>query len=221
MALIVFAGKKGSGKDSAAEALMERYKFTRIAMADPLKEMCSEVFKIPMINFHDRVLKEKLFDEPIVIDYLDIDEIRKWLTSKGIDITYEMREAMEEIGHNHKIYSIRGLLVFVGTDLIRHNVNPDVWLNLALDKIKDTEKHVVVTDARFENERRALKQIGGVICLVKRPGLMDESTHETENSLGDEDSYDVIFDNVGTLNAFQSNVTMWLTLRRDSLGIKY
>lgn len=42
--IIGLAGKAGSGKDTAADALVERRGFVKISLAGPLKRICAEVF---------------------------------------------------------------------------------------------------------------------------------------------------------------------------------
>lgn len=39
--LIGFAGRAGSGKDTAASHLCSQYGFTRLALAGPLRQVCS------------------------------------------------------------------------------------------------------------------------------------------------------------------------------------
>jgi hypothetical protein len=42
--IIGIAGKAGSGKDSAALHIVNKYNFTRYAFADPIKEICNKAF---------------------------------------------------------------------------------------------------------------------------------------------------------------------------------
>lgn len=44
MALIVIAGKAGSGKDTVATHLVKTRGFTQISLADPMKAFCADVF---------------------------------------------------------------------------------------------------------------------------------------------------------------------------------
>lgn len=43
--IVGIMGKAGSGKDTAADMLVERFQFVRVALADPLKRFCEEVFE--------------------------------------------------------------------------------------------------------------------------------------------------------------------------------
>jgi hypothetical protein len=97
----------------------------------------------------------------------------------------------------------RHILQFVGTELLRNNVDKDIFLKLADQQIGKTTRNVVITDCRFSNERKWFKKQGAVLCLVKRPELTFKDSHSSENDLGEEVDYDVIMTNDGTLNGLQ------------------
>jgi len=60
--LIGLTGKAGSGKDEVAKILWAEEGFTRIALADPLKQAASALFGLPLDHFNDRKLKEEVCD---------------------------------------------------------------------------------------------------------------------------------------------------------------
>lgn len=80
----------------------------------------------------------------------------------------------------------RRALQFVGTDLFRSQVDPDVWVRVGVKRLRaltQTADVVVVTDARFENELRAIKEVDTNACFVfvARPSQMPRAcTHESE-----------------------------------------
>lgn len=117
--VIVLSGLARSGKDTLARCIVdarnELVSCRTIAFADPLREVCSIAFGIPLEDFtHDR-RKDAVVGE--------------W----GI--------------------TPRQSLVWVGTELFRNQVHPDIWIRATLSRIaKATEDVVIVTDARFENE---------------------------------------------------------------------
>jgi hypothetical protein len=57
--LLGLTGKAGSGKDSVGLVLREEHEFSRLAFADPLKEVCAALFGISLDRFHIPSLKEK------------------------------------------------------------------------------------------------------------------------------------------------------------------
>lgn len=52
-------GRKGVGKDTAADYLVNHHGYTRLAFADPLKDVVSTVFCIPREIFDDPQMKEQ------------------------------------------------------------------------------------------------------------------------------------------------------------------
>lgn len=48
------------GKDTLADLLVERSGFKKIAFADKLKEICSDLFFIPLHEFYDEALKNEV-----------------------------------------------------------------------------------------------------------------------------------------------------------------
>ena len=61
--LIGIIGKKQSGKDTVANYLVQNYKFEQTAFADPLKRVCTELFALDDIYFHDDQLKEVVVEQ--------------------------------------------------------------------------------------------------------------------------------------------------------------
>jgi hypothetical protein len=60
--LIAFCGYKGSGKDTAAEVLLDLYDYKRVAFADPIRMIGREIFGFTDEEMSDRILKEKEVD---------------------------------------------------------------------------------------------------------------------------------------------------------------
>lgn len=58
--LIGLVGKKGSGKDTAADFLVNKYQFEKKAFADPLKLVVQHLFLLEKDDLHDPVKKEKV-----------------------------------------------------------------------------------------------------------------------------------------------------------------
>lgn len=221
MAIICFSGLAQAGKDTSAEVLTKKHGYTRVALADPLRELCSEVFHLPYNTFLDPDKKDSELDHRITLDFHHIDKIRAYIEDKwGFTIDYNTREEMEEF-HGEVFNTPRDILKLVGTELIRNNLRDDIWIVLAFQKIREVGNKVVITDCRFDNERKAFKKAGAILCLVKRDGLQ-KGTHASEN-LGSEDEYDVIFDNNDKIHVLTSAVDMWYTIKREEIekGTKF
>jgi hypothetical protein len=217
--IIAFAGRKLAGKDSAAQALVSRHGFIRVGLADALKDMFSEVFRIKRSHLDDQSLKEVPFEEPIKITRSQLEHLSTLVESKSIHISEAARaEVMKFEGT--VITSIRHGLQLVGTDIIRNNVNPDIWLEIFAQNNKEGAD-IVVTDARFPNERAYLKAAGALIVLVERPGFVTTDTHISEQLLGTSDEYDAVVTNNSTIHALHSGVSMWYSVRSNEFKSRY
>jgi len=215
MVIISVSGLKNSGKDTFADVLVDRHGFKKISLADPLRELCSKIFGIDMKYFLDRDKKDTDLPFNLMIEFDHIDRIVKQVEDWGFVVTNEARAELDEF-HGTYIDTPRDLLKCVGTNMLRQNVRDDLWLVITLTKIKELGQKVVVADVRFDNERKMFDNIGATMVLIKRPDVEEEDHHISENT-GDDDQYDVIFQNTEKLQVFKSEVDMWYTLRRDSL----
>jgi hypothetical protein len=210
--ILAIAGKKGSGKDTLADILVDEYDFRKVSLADELKVMCSRIFEYPLDENYNPRLKEKKWSSPIIISPTHVGRISKYLTERDFDVTDEMVNSMLRVGKEKIMETPRQLLQFVGTDMIRNIVDPDVWIKLTKITLVNYEGHAVIPDARFENERLAFRDVGGKLALIVRPSIEIEysaDNHESENQMGSEDDYDFIFYNDSTLAAFSREIKLW------------
>jgi hypothetical protein len=82
--------------------------------------------------------------------------------------------------------TLRSLYQTLGTEWGRECVHPDVWLHVwkrqASGRVLDGTP-VVVDDVRFPNEARLIKNMGGVMWRVTRPGQPRPNGHVSEGGL--------------------------------------
>ena len=215
--IIAFSGNKFAGKDTAAEILIKRHGFKRIGLADKLKDICSEVFEISRFAMDNPYLKETRFDTPVTISIENIEALLKGVQKDGFEFDYG--KVFGDVCKNFSgknLTSIRDMLQTVGTDILRTFVKDDIWLEYIKKQITQ-DSNIVITDARFKNEREYLKNIGAVLILIKRQGYESKSTHVSENQLGEESDYDVVVHNETTIHALQSSVWMWYNIKNHEL----
>lgn len=212
--LISFSGRKYAGKDSAAEALITRHGFKRIGLADKLKEICSEVFDIPLVDMHDPDKKELLFETPVIVESDHIEDLIDILEGDGFAVSDEATKKLYKFV-DLPMKSIRHLLQFFGSDVCRNCVADDMWLVYFSKQVADRTENIVVTDARFANERTFFKNLGATLVLVTRPSQGDGDSHISENQLGTEEDYDVILSNDSTKTSLQAGISMWYTVKHE------
>ena len=78
--------------------------------------------------------------------------------------------------------TVRDFLQKLGTDALRNGLHDNVWVN-ALMADYDEDSNWVITDTRFPNEAQAIKDKGGIVIRVDRPGVKPINTHPSETGL--------------------------------------
>jgi len=194
--VIGLCGNMGCGKDSVARWFTHRSGwstfFRSIAFADPIREI-GKIFGFIEEQMTDRKLKE-------TID-------KRW----GI--------------------SPRTFMQKVGTEMFRDHLDEDVWVKLALDRIEiasqsflcpcvsgepTTRDAIFVTDVRFPNEVKSLRDIGGKIVKISREGYdkSGKDLHPSERYISEIEADLVIKNDAPTLEEFQWNaakqIGIWL-----------
>lgn len=104
----------------------------------------------------------------------------------------------------------RKILQYFGTEIVRNQFGnliekpENYWINLIEKIITDNpETSYVVTDVRFNNEVEFIKNLGGTIVEVKRPGIEPCNKHPSESGVK---GVDIVIDNDGTLEDLKSKV---------------
>jgi hypothetical protein len=171
---IALIGKARSGKDTAAGFLVRERAYTRVAFADPLKEMALGID--PLIPA-GRVIGQRLHAR---LSQLVADV--GWEYAK--DHYPEVRAVLQRIGQTQREF------------------DADYWVNVAARKIAGAEAWnlpVVVTDVRYLNEAVMLRARGFKIIRIIRPRVgvtMKEARaamHASENELNDYPTDAVIY----------------------------
>ena len=70
-------------------------------------------------------------------------------------------------------FTTRDFLQRFGTEVMRNNFGQDFWLRHMRNRIG--KGNYVITDCRFENEAELVRELGGIIVEVKRPGCVKSS----------------------------------------------
>lgn len=87
----------------------------------------------------------------------------------------------------------REFLQKLGTDAIRTNLHPNAWVNalmsdyMAPKMSQYNPSKWIITDVRFPNEAQAIKERGGVVVRINRPGYGPVNGHQSETAMDDWD----------------------------------
>lgn len=140
--IIGICGLIGTGKDTIANYLVHNHDFTSISFADPLKDSLSVMFG------WDRELLEG-----------NTRESRQWREQPDEILSKEFRREITP----------RIMMQEYGTEVMRKNLHEDIWVILTkLRMINNPETNFVIPDVRFPNEKKAIKDAGGQLWMVKR-----------------------------------------------------
>lgn len=138
---IGLAGKSGSGKDLVADYIGDQYSYRKIAVADAIREE--------------------------VADFLD-KALGTWFTYiPGFALVIKAFKDMVWEKPTHP--AMRVLLQWWGTEY-RRSQDPDYWTKILATKLAN-DKWIVISDVRTPDEMDVIRQAGGEIWFVERPGV--------------------------------------------------
>jgi len=168
--IISFSGRKGSGKTLLAQELVRRG-FKKLSFADRLKEIISELFNFNLSDLSDPLKKEEKFLTSIK---WTPECLEKLATMIGVSsLKFEPRE----------FWSIRDILQFIGTDIIR-NINENFHVQELEKKLSCNDNdNYVFDDVRFKNELELLRKYNAVPFFIIRPYYREYSNHQSEIDL--------------------------------------
>ena len=143
--IIGICGFIGSGKDTVAEYLVNKYGFLRESYAGTLKDSVANVFG------WNREWLEGLTAES-----------REW--REQVDPWWAERLNIPHL-------TPRWVLQQWGTDVCRRAFHNDIWIASLESKLRDKKDNIVISDCRFPNEIKSIKKQGGIVIWVKRGEL--------------------------------------------------
>lgn len=191
MEIIALSGFARSGKDEAANVLVEEYGFTRVAFADKLREVLYQLN--PIIKYEG--VQDQYTRGP-------------WYVQEVID-TFGW-DGYKETGFGTEI---RRLLQRLGTEAGRQTLWDTIWIDAALTNLPE-DARVVVSDARFFNEFEAVRARGGEVWRIERTGVGPANDHASEMEAIDYPHFEAVLKNDGTLEEFQAKCRYWFDPRR-------
>lgn len=159
MVLIGLVGKKGSGKDTLKDYITKNNNnIISYAFADPLKEICGILFQLSQEQLYGhQSIKEKKIDE----------------------LNVSPRILFQRIGTN----LFRNELLNVLPEMKDVLKNDSIWI-FAFKRWykKNKHKNVIVSDVRFENEAKSIREMGGILIYIDRYSNNCDQ-HESEKNI--------------------------------------
>ena len=168
--IIGVCGFISSGKDTAANYFVAQHGFKRDSFAGALKDAVATVFG------WDRELLEGL-----------TPEARVW--REQVDSWWSKRLNMPQL-------TPRWVLQYWGTDVCRHGFHDDIWIAALENRLRQRNGNTVISDVRFPNEVKTIRNAGGKIIWVKRGPLPEwYSCALTENNTHEDQKYTLLYHN--------------------------
>jgi rhodanese-related sulfurtransferase len=137
-----FIGLIGSGKDTAADYLVNFHEFRKESFAGTLKDATAAVFG------WDRTLLEGRTKQS-----------RDW--REKVDPWWSERLGIANL-------TPRWILQYWGTEVCRLGFHDDIWIASLENKMRQTSDNIVISDVRFPNEIKAIHNVGGIVVRITR-----------------------------------------------------
>ena len=140
--IIGICGFIGSGKDTIADYLTNFHEFRRESFANSLKDAVAQVFG------WDRTMLEGR-----------TKQAREW--REQVDPWWAERLNMPNL-------TPRWVLQYWGTEVCRKGFHDDIWIAALEHKLLNSRDNIVISDCRFPNEIKSIKNAGGMVIRVVR-----------------------------------------------------
>ena len=140
--IIGVCGFIGSGKDTISDYLTNFHGFRRESFANSLKDAVAQVFG------WDRTMLEGR-----------TKQAREW--REQVDPWWSERLNMPNL-------TPRWVLQYWGTEVCRRGFHDDIWIASLENKLRNSTDDVVISDCRFPNEIKSIKDAGGLVVRVVR-----------------------------------------------------
>ena len=140
--IVGFVGFIGSGKDTAADYLVNSHGFRRDSFANTLKDAVACVFGWDRTMLEGRTAASREWR----------DQVDTWWANR-LNIPH---------------LTPRWVLQHWGTDVLRKGFNDDIWIAALENKMRKTTDNIVISDVRFPNEITAIRNSGGKVFRIRR-----------------------------------------------------
>jgi hypothetical protein len=198
--IIGVCGFIGSGKETVADYLTNFHGFRRESFANSLKDAVAQVFG------WDRTMLEGR-----------TTSAREW--REQVDPWWSDRLNMPNL-------TPRWVLQYWGTEVCRKGFHDDIWIAALENKLRNSRDNIVISDCRFPNEIKSIKEAGGQIVCVNRgiqPHWVDIAIQANRGSANAQDwlknekihasetawvgtAFDYVFDNNGSIDELFAQV---------------
>ena len=174
--LIALAAHAPGSGKTSIALILEEEGFVRLPLAEPVKQMAAALLQ--GLGMEPEQVHNHLYvDRAALIPVLDV--------------------------------SGRHLLQTLGTEWGRQQIHPKIWIKhwqRRAEICRAGGQRIVVDDVRFPDEADAIRQLGGQVWLVERPGINYRGGHASEGGLSTYAGFSRSLINGDTLLALRDKV---------------
>jgi len=195
--IIGVSGYSGSGKDTVG-AIIQYINFPNPKFS--IEEVCAKYAEYEELldeesGWEIRKFAGKLKDIASHLTGIDIEDFEDQEFKK----TNLGKEWWTTCDEGYQPMTVRDFLQKLGTDALRMGLHDNVWVNALMADYTHTGRYGydenkdpihdypnwIITDVRFPNEAKAIKDKGGIIIRIDRPGVNPINNHPSEVGLDD------------------------------------
>ena len=206
--IIAISGYGKSGKNAVAEIAQRLFPdlcFEVFGFSTSLKHIMSILTNVPASDFEDQKVKKDYFINVTTFE-------KRW--RKQLPKYSLIYDEVDPDGYVEDSWiSFRVFLQDVGTNCIRNRF-PMAWVNALLIKYDaqylpmgeaGDSPNWLIPDCRFKNEALGVRERGGFVIRVNRPGCKPINNHPSETEM-DDYNFDAVINNDGTLQDLELKV---------------
>lgn len=179
--LIGLSGKKGAGKDLATKIIQIMDYHPEMSTGEIVENIGNSDYGFLKDAYKNKKFAYKLKKitcdlTGITMDKLEDPKYKGMTVSEftGMDWTWDRGDDVVD-------YTFRDWLQLIGTDGMRNNIHPDIWVKSlfadyqpeVIQQLEDGLHEIypkwIISDVRFPNEAEAIKERGGIVLRVNRP----------------------------------------------------
>lgn len=205
--LIAFSGKKESGKSTSAKRV-EKWGYQPMSFAQPIKQICMDYFDLSQEDVYGsqkEVVHPKWGTTPRkIMQFVGTDLFRQKLGELiGDDLAGDFWINRFKKDYKKVAWELALTRTHTQVDTGVVSVSSPDQVKLGYKKV-----NVVVDDVRFENEAKAIRDLGGKLIKIKRSdqsSVVVADDHVSEQEL-DDSLFDHIINNDGTLEELEDKI---------------
>lgn len=211
-AIVAILGNGRAGKDTIADYLVQHHGFVKIALADPMKRFCREVFDFSTEQLYgnERDKPDPRYPRPPyrVGSHPDTEVmVTPYLTPRYALQTLGTewgRDCFDNVWINYAIRVANMVIKGHHYDAVRGVSGAPIYGRQPVGG-------VVFSDLRFLNEVSAMSRAGAILARVRRLGLaplagVEGHQSEAEQKTIPDEAFDVVIDNNGTIEDLHQQV---------------